>query len=167
MKAPICKICINSEVLCSGCKSKLENKEIGQADIDLARALFKLSSRHPALERAEFKKTEDFKNLLLVTVPKGCAGQFIGKKGIFIKDISTMLNKKIKVIEETNDVKELIQQILFPARLLGVNVIYTQKNKETYKVRVPRVDKNKVAETEDLEEVFRLVLGGKTNIVFE
>ena len=105
--------------------------------------------------------------LFLVVVPKGTAGQLIGRGGQFIKKISSELCKNVKVVEETKDNKEIIQRVLFPARLLGVNVVYTASKKEAYKVRVAGVDRNKLVDQNSMEQLFKELLGGETSIVFE
>lgn len=167
MKTPICKICLNSEILCAGCQDKVDKGEVSLADIDLVRALNKLSDKYPVMDKIEFRKTMAAQNFMLVVVPKGMAGQFIGRRGIFIKELSDTLGKKIKVIEETPNTKEFVQRALFPARLLGVNVVYTSDKKEAYKVRVLRNDRNKILDKEALEGLFTSVLGGETTIAFE
>ncbi len=167
MKAPICKICQRSDILCAGCQAKLDNGEISLHDVEVARALAKLSDRYSAIEKTEFKKAFGIGNLTIIMVPKGMAGQMIGRRGIFIKELSKMLNKKIKIVEETPDNKELIQKVLFPAKLIGVNIVYGPNKTESYKVRVPKEDRNRVFDKELLEKFFSELLKGETSIIFE
>ena len=167
MKAPICKICVSSDILCSGCQTKLDKGEVSQHAVEIARALSKLSERYSALDKTEFKKAIGVGDLTVVMVPKGTAGQFIGRGGVFIKELSSRLNKKIKVVEETTNNKELVQKILFPAKLLGVNVVYGPKKSEMYKIRIPKMDRNKVFNKEELETLFSELLEGETSIIFE
>ncbi|HIJ98429.1 TPA: hypothetical protein H1005_00605 [archaeon] len=167
MKAPICRVCVTSDILCTGCEDKLKQGNISQVDIDLARTLSKLAVQHPILEHSEFKSTISFKEMLLVLVPKGMAGNFIGRKGTLIKEISdTLGQRRIKVVEETNNPKELVQRILYPAQLLGVNVVYSGK-KQIFKVRISRADRQRIHEKESLEKLFEKLLGSETNIIFE
>lgn len=167
MKGPICSVCINSDILCAGCEDKLKNGVISQGDVDLARALTKLVEKHPSLAHSEFKKTISHKDMFLVLVPKGMAGNFIGKRGIFIKELSEILGKlRIKIIEETSNPKELVQKILYPAQLLGVNVVYAG-NREIFKVRVPLSDRAKIFNKDILEAMFAKLLEKEANIVFE
>ena len=111
MKAPICSVCISSDILCTGCEDKLKSGVISQGDIDLARTLIKLSETHPVLEHSEFKRTVSFKELFLVVVPKGMAGTFIGRKGALIKEISDQLGqRRVKVVEETPNPKDFVEK---------------------------------------------------------
>ena len=88
MKTPICKICVSSDIMCSGCQAKLDKGEVSQHAVEVARALSKLSERFSALDKTEFKKAIGFEDLTIIMVPKGTAGQFIGRGGVFIKDIN-------------------------------------------------------------------------------
>src|SRR3989344_5522137 len=101
MKAPICSVCVSSDILCTGCEEKVKTGTISQHDVDLARTLIKLSENHPGLEHSEFKRTVPFKDALLVVVPKGMAATFIGRRGSLVKEISDNMGKKrIKIVEE-------------------------------------------------------------------
>ncbi len=167
MKTPICKICQNSELLCSGCQKKLENGEIKKHDVEVARALYEMTEKFPVLNKAGFDETIKLDGLTVIVVPKGTAGQMIGRGGIFIKELSSKLDQKIKVVEETPDEKEMIKKVLFPAKLLGVNIFYGPNKQEMYKVRVPKGDKRKLMEVQALESLFSKLLDGKASIVFE
>ncbi len=167
MKAPICKVCVTSDILCAGCEDKVKQGEISQSDVDVARALIKLSDRYQILERSEFKQTISVGEMLLVLVPKGMAGNFIGRKGVLIKELSDLIGqKRVKIVEESSNPKDLVQQILYPAQLLGVNIVYSGK-KQLFKVRVPSADHIRIYEKEKLEGLFKKLLGSETNIVFE
>jgi transcription antitermination factor NusA-like protein len=167
MKTPVCKVCLTSDILCTGCESKFKNGEISEGDILLARALVKLTETHPILEHTEFKRTLSHKDHFLVIVPKGMARNFIGKQGIFIKELGNILKtRRIKIIEETTNPRELVERVLYPANLLGVNVVYSGK-KPSYKVRVPNSDRMRIPDPRTLEELIEKLLNSKTAIVFE
>lgn len=167
MKTPICNICQNSELLCSGCQKKLENGEISEHDVEVARVLYDLSEKFPVLKKAEFKNTIAIDNLTVIVVPKGTAGQMIGRGGVFVKELSSALDRKVKIVEETPNEKELVEKILFPAKLRGINVFYSPNQKKKYKVRVPKKDKRKVYKKEALEDLFSKILEKETRVVFE
>ncbi len=167
VKTPICSVCLTSDILCTGCESKFKSGEISEGDILMSRALMKLSESHSTIEHAEFKRTISHKGMFLVIVPRGFARNFIGKNGIFIKELSEILKtRKIKIVEETNNPRELIERIVYPANLLGVNVVYTGK-KPSYKVRIPHADRIRIHDPKVLEELFEQLLNSKTAIIFE
>jgi len=168
MNLPICHECLNSELLCPDCQEKLDSGEISQNEVDFSRSVARLSERYHSFEKAELVKTMHSGNISIVVVPKGTAGNFIGRRGIFIKELSSQLGKRVKVIEETKDVKDAIQNILFPARFLGINVMYASDGKEVYKVRVSKSDIKKIPEPKEFEAIFTELLDkGEARLVFE
>ncbi|MFH1424234.1 MAG: hypothetical protein ABIG20_00970 [archaeon] len=167
MKSPICGLCASMESLCSSCQGKVDSGEATLADVELARALTQLAHNIPPLDKAEFKRAVSVDNVMLVTVPKGTAGQMIGRGGTFVKEISSRLGKQVKVLEETNDHREIMQKVLFPARCLGVNVVYGARGKDGFKIRVAKTDRVKVDNPESYEKLFSQVLGKETKISFE
>lgn len=168
MHLSICQNCLDSGPLCKNCQDKLDSGEISQKDVDFVRSITRLAERYPSFEKADVIKTLHSNNISVVVVPKGTAGNFIGRRGIFIKELSSQLGRRIKVIEETKDIKDTIENILFPARFLGINVIYDSNQAEVYKVRVSKSDMKKVSEHKDLENIFtKLMDKGEVKLVFE
>ena len=163
MRAPICDMCAGSQGLCGTCKEKLDKGHVGEADISLARGLAALSMEFPSLERAEFTKADQYKNLILIKVPRGTSGQIIGRRGALITALSRHLGKKLKVIEDASDTRKVIEKVLYPAKFLSLNV----KGSNNYKIKVHRFDKHKVDDTESYEALFSDILKGKAEIVFE
>jgi len=154
-------------MLCPACESRLKSGEIAQSDIELARTLSVFKDKYPSLEKADFNKTHSVDDLVVVVVPKGSAGSFIGRRGTTIKDLSEHMKKKLKVVEETPDKKELVQRIVYPARLLGVNVLYNADKTESYKVRLSSMDKRRISDAESMKKLFSSLLGGEVSITFE
>jgi len=162
MRLPICGACLESDKLCEGCSDRLEKGEIRNSDIELARAMAKVSEQHPQLEKAEFLKTHAVDDLFVVEVPKGSAGQIIGRKGALIKELCAHMNKRIKVVEETTEKREFVEKVLNPAKMKGLRV----GENNTFKIYVDRMDQQRVGNKEPFEKIFENVLKGKTEIVF-
>jgi len=165
MKAPICDVCANAGELCGSCKEKLEKGKITQADVKLARGINELSVDYPSLERAEYLSAGEYKNLLLIKVPRGTAGQIIGRRGALINALSKHLDKKLKVVEDASDTRKVIEKVLYPAKFLGLTV--KGDGGSEYKIRVPHFDERKVGDKESYEALFSELLNGKAKIVFE
>lgn len=167
MKAPICNVCLTSDILCTGCESRLKEGTVSEGDISFARALATLSEAHPILDTVEFKRTIEHAGMFLVVVPRGMLKNLIGRNGVFIKELSKILRAgKLKVVEETSNPRELISKIVYPANLLGVNVVYTDK-KQSYKVRIPNSDRGRIPDKKIYESLFEKLLGLRATIIFE
>ncbi|HIJ97523.1 TPA: hypothetical protein H1009_00380 [archaeon] len=167
VKAPICNVCLTSDMLCTGCESKIKGGEITEGDVSFGRALVQLSEVHPVLDHVEFKKTIERSGMFLVVVPRGTLKNLIGKNGIFIKELSKMLKAvRLKVVEETNNPREMIERIVYPANLIGVNIAYNGK-KQSYKVRIPRSEQIRIPNKKAYESLFEKLLGVDSEIIFE
>ena len=70
-------------------------------------------------------------------VGKGEIRFAVGRGGKVVRELETQLRAKIRVIEEGTQTRKLAQDILTPAKVLGVNVLYSG-GKEEHRVRVPR-----------------------------
>ena len=166
MKLPICGDCLEADKLCSACEGKISSGEIQHSDVELARALHKLSFAHPQVEKSEISKTHSHDDLMIIEVPRGGAGHIIGKKGAIIKELSSSMQKRIKVIEETTDKRDFIKKVLHPAELKGLTV-GTSNRKQVYKIRLRNIDMSRIGNTKPFEKLFEKILKGKTEIVFE
>jgi len=161
MRLPICRACLESDELCESCEDRLKKSEITHSDVELARAISSVSKKHPQLEKAEFLRTHADDDLVVVEVPRGNAGQMIGKKGALIKELCETMSKRIKIVEETNEKREFLERVLHPAKMKGLTV-----NDNTYKIYVNRMDEKRLAKKEPFEKIFTKILGGKAEIVF-
>ena len=167
VKAPICNVCLTSDMLCTGCESKIKSGELTDGDVSFGRALVQLSEAHPALDHVEFKKTIEHSGMFLVVVPRGMLKNLIGKNGVFVKELSRILKAaRLKIVEETNNPREMIERIVYPANLLGVNIAYAGK-KQSYKIRIPLSEQIKISNKKAYESLFEKLLGIDSEIIFE
>ncbi len=141
MKAPICEICLNSDILCKVCQEKLDKRIINQSDIDISRAVYGLSKSLNILKDIEVKKVLETDNMAVIICKKGDASKLIGKDGVVARRLSKNIGKGIRVIEESNDLKEFIQNLIYPVPLLRINIVYLPDEKEVFKIVIPKEHK--------------------------
>ncbi len=146
----LCKICIKSDILCSGCSKKLERGEISKTDITVSRALAKMNLSADYMVTVEDAKT-------IIIVAGGDIGAIIGRGGKNTKQLSQVLGKEVRIIEKTGE-KQMIEKIL-RSPIIGINILYS--NGERYRIRMHKT-KQKVS-----AELLSAVLGRKVEIVFE
>ena len=72
------------------------------------------------LTRAKLKDCISNEQLIFV-VEEGEIGRAIGKNGSNVKRLEGILNKKIKVVEFSNDVKQFIRNFIMPLSVKDVN----------------------------------------------
>lgn len=164
MKAPICEVCLKTDdILCPADEKKLQEGVISELDVKVARLLYRMIGDADV----EFKKAVEAGDLVVLIVGVGQAAIVIGKGGKNVKTLMRELGKRVRVIEDTEDVKKLATDLLLPARVFGVNVVFRPGGGQYYKVLVPRMDRSKLpAPPGVLEDIITKIAGKESKIVF-
>jgi transcription antitermination factor NusA-like protein len=169
VKAPICEVCLKTDgILCPADEKKLQEGIISELDVKVARLLYKLLGDVDI----EFKKAVEAGDLIVIVVGKGDVPITIGKGGKNIKTLVKELGKRVRVIEgiteeNTEEIKKLASDLLYPAGVFGVNVVYKPGGERYYKVLVFGRDRKKLPEKpEILESVLSQIVGGEVRLVF-
>ena len=147
MKAPICEICLKSDILCPVCSKKLEDGKISDADINVSRFLFRLSDKIKTLKDISVEKVIDHEKTIVIVSGKGDGRKIVGKAGSVVKALAKEFKKSIKVVEKTENMLDFISRVISPAKILAVNKIYTPEG-QILKFIVPA--KNKIYVSTDL-----------------
>jgi len=169
MKAPICEVCLKTDgILCPADEKKLQEGVISELDVKVARLLYKLLGDVDM----EFKRAVEAGDLIVIMVGEGDVPVTIGKGGKNIKTLMRELGKRIRVIEAVNvtgteDVKKLATDLLYPASVFGVNIVYKPGGGHYYKVIVLNRDRKKLPEKPDLlEDILSQIAGTEVKITF-
>jgi transcription antitermination factor NusA-like protein len=139
MVLPVCDVCLKSGMLCQGCENKLKSGEITQMDLDIAKILYKLGEG-----KIGFKKTIEIGDTVIIVTEKEQVGKLIGKSGKIVREISHSIGKKVRVVGENSDLRAVARDILAPARLSGINIVYGKDGQKKYKIRVMAEDSRRI-----------------------
>ncbi|MEM5804588.1 MAG: hypothetical protein QXU82_01940 [Candidatus Aenigmatarchaeota archaeon] len=165
MQTPICEICLNSDILCGGCQKKLEEGKITSDEVEISRMLFGMSEKTKSLKDAKLKKAMNTEVLLLIA-GKGDGAKLVGKAGAVVKALAKKYEKPIRVLEES-DIRTFITNMLQPVPIEGINTVFAG-GKETFKVRLPLNQKNRLLFSEEtFKKVVSEVYGRQAELVFE
>ncbi|MCD6372829.1 MAG: KH domain-containing protein [Thermococcus sp.] len=169
MKAPICEVCLKTDdILCPADEKKLQEGTISELDVKVARLLYKLIGDADM----EFKKAVEAGDLVVIMVGEGDVPIAIGKGGKNIKALMRELGKRIRVIEavdinSTEDLKKLATDLLYPAGVFGVNIVYKPSGGHYYKVLILSRDRKKLPEKPQLlEDILSQIAGTEVRITF-
>ncbi len=169
MKAPICEVCLKTDgILCPADEKKLQEGVISELDVKVARMLYRLLGDVDI----EFKKAVEAGDLIVIVVGKGDVPITIGKGGKNIKTLVKELGKRVRVIEginaeTTEEIKKLASDLLYPAGVFGVNVVYKPGGERYYKVLVFGRDRKKLPEKpEVLESLLGQIIGKEVRLDF-
>jgi len=162
MVLPICDVCLQSGILCQGCENKLKSGEVTQLELDIAKVLYNLGDG-----KIGFKKTIDMGDVVIIVTEKNEVGKLIGKGGKIVRAISKEIGKKVRVVGSETDLKSVATDLLAPARISGINIVYGVDG-EKYKIRVMREDARRIpGKLDTLNEIIMMLTGEKTTIVVD
>ncbi|GAB4308775.1 MAG: transcription elongation factor NusA [Methanobacteriaceae archaeon] len=163
MVLPVCDVCLKSGMLCQGCENKLKSGEITQIDLDIAKLLYKVGDG-----KIGFKKTIEIGDVVIIVTEKDQVGKLIGKGGKIVRAISKKIGKKVRVVGENSDLKSVSTDILAPARISGINIVYGKDGKEKYKIRVMKEDARRIpAKLSLLNDIIQKLTNEETMIVVD
>lgn len=166
MQAPICEVCLKSDILCSGCQERLSAGKISQDDIKIARYLYALSDKMRSIKDIKISRVVDCGTLVIIT-GRGDAPKLVGRKGVVVKKIAKDFKKSIRILEEAPSFKDFAEEIISPASVSGINTLF-RDNKEVYKIRVPANQRSQVFITpENFSQLMSNFYNLKVEIVFE
>ncbi len=165
-KLPVCVVCAQTGFLCINCQDKLDEGEITEFDVELAKELVKFEEKYPRLRDASFVKSIDFGEIVLLVVGAGDRGKYSDE---LLKEIQEIFGlDKVQVIEFSKDITRIVENLVAPAKLRGVNQLFLPMGTIEYKARIPESDKDLLPlPVEDIEDIVQELTGKVTRIAFE
>lgn len=167
MKAPICNVCLKSDVLCSGCEEKLEEGEISDIEIKVSRILQDLSNEHASLRDSEILKIFDMENVVVIITADGDGAKVVGRSGEIVKKVAERIDKSIRVVEKSGEDLETIKGLLSPAEVESVNTVFSPDG-QSKKIVVNEEFEGKInLSIEEFEDIIDAVTGEEYQLSFE
>ncbi len=167
MKAPICNVCLKSDVLCSACQEKLDEGEITETDIKISRILQELSNEYGSLRDSEIKRVFDMENVVVIATAEGDGAKVVGRKGEIVKEIAERVDKSIRVVEKTGDDIDVIEGLLSPAEVESINTVF-KPGGESKKVVVDESFDGKInLSKQEFEDIIEEISGTGYELSFE
>ncbi len=152
-------------MLCSGCSAKLKDGRISQLDVEFSKLLHEFKDEY-RLAEASFTRMVDLGKSAIVFT-NGDAGVLIGREACVVSAFGKKLGRHIRIAKEGGDVKQTISDIISPAKLLGINEIFSPEGKK-YKVRISRNDFRALpVDLDSLKKIFASLLGAGVKVEFE
>ncbi len=133
----------------------------------MSRTLFKLAQKHRGLEKINLNHTIAAGNLIVLTVKRGEIRFVVGRGGKVVRALEHGFRAKIRIAEEGTETRKLAGDILTPAKVLGVNVLYAG-GEEEYRVRVPRSHLKRLpASVNDIQTALTKLTNKNIKLAFE
>ncbi len=138
---------------------------VAKYEIPIMKELMLLEDEMKELRKGEYVKSKILDGLVVVIV-KGFENQEELEK--IARRLSQRIRKKVKIVNMSGDRRRLVEQVIAPATLLGLNTLWLPDGSEEIIVRVPRSDQRFIiGHKKKLEELLTELLGRTTRIRFE
>jgi len=129
------------------------------------KALMELEDNIKELRKGEYIKSYNLNGLVIVLVRDHWEKEELER---ISRELSGVLKKRTKLVVYSNDKKYLVEQILYPATLLGMNTLWLPDGTEQIIVRVSRRDQRFIGGRKSrLEKLLTDLLGQNVRIRFE
>uniref|UniRef100_A0A7C2Z9E8 Transcription elongation factor NusA n=1 Tax=Ignisphaera aggregans TaxID=334771 RepID=A0A7C2Z9E8_9CREN len=141
MKIPLDVICVRSGVLCPRCRRIIESNEHSELEVDIMRYLLELENDNNFrfLKNAGYVKSYkvDSTIIVIIDIHEHVSRQSLIRLG---RALEERLGLKVRIVQKSPDPKAFISQLISPARIQGIDSVWTPDGSVQHIVRIPRSD---------------------------
>ncbi len=152
MNIPICQVDLRSGILCPRHQKELDTGVFSRLDLDMMKTLLDLENKIPSLKDATYVKSSQIPGFaILLLSGQNLPSSFWGHVGV---ELRKKLNINLRVIEKAPSLKRLVEQIIAPVRVLGVNTVWLPDGSRESSVVIDRGDISRLPSSpESLEKI--------------
>ncbi|MBN1329547.1 MAG: hypothetical protein JXA54_08750 [Candidatus Heimdallarchaeota archaeon] len=176
MKTAICTFCAQTGMLCKDCQNKLNSGEITNTDVKIAKTAVEFEKNFPNAAKANIIKSIERPNFILLLVTPGSMRFLTGGSTDFDKRLEKALNKPIKIMEKSKNLRKVADDVFSPALISGINTIFVPKRsaapglssveEETIVLLSPSEKEKLPSSVKDLIELVKLITGEDIRVDF-
>jgi transcription antitermination factor NusA-like protein len=141
MKIPLDVICVRSGVLCPRCRRLVESGEHQEVEVDVMKHLLELENDNnfKFLKNSSYVKSYKVNTTLIVILD---IAEPVPRQNFIrlAKALEERLGLRIRIVQKTSDPKQFIQQLISPARIQGIDSVWTPDGSVQHIVRIPKSD---------------------------
>jgi transcription antitermination factor NusA-like protein len=135
-------------------------------EVEIARYIYRLSDKMKSIRDVNVLKIINSDALIIVT-GRGDAPKLVGKSGAVVKKIAQRFKKSIRILEESSNFEDFVEELIFPTPVNGINTLY-RNNEEIIRIRVPAVQRNHLLlKPESFSKIISSFYNKKAELIFE
>jgi len=135
-------------------------------EVEIARYIYRLSDKMKSIRDVKVLKIINSDALIIVT-GRGDAPKLVGKSGAVVKKIAQRFKKSIRILEESSNFEDFVEELIFPTPVNGINTLY-RNNEEIIRIRVPAVQRNHLLlKPESFSKIISSFYNKKAELIFE
>lgn len=168
VRIPLDYVCVKSGVLCPRCQLVLDSGRIQSFEVDVMRTLIELEeSGLRILKDSIYHKSYREADLLVIVMEfktKISHHELVR----LARNISSKLGLKVKIVNKSSDIKQIVASLLYPVRILGINTVWLPDGSTHYVIRVPRSDSRMLQSNKGIyEKILSQIIGQEVEIRIE
>ncbi|MFX1319551.1 MAG: hypothetical protein ACFE9O_10490 [Promethearchaeota archaeon] len=169
MKSPLCEICLkNYPLICGNCQEKIDEGEITELGVKVARALTNLEDLFPSIKNVTFKRVVEINGVIIVLVAKGDVRRILGSSRRVLRQLEEELKAQVRIVEESRNPQDILRDLIRPVRILGVNTIWLPDNSFERIVRISERERDRIPlSLTQLENAIYEMTNERIRIVFD
>jgi len=171
VKIPLDQICVRTGILCPRCQRLVDTGAVKRFEVDIMRALLELEGKadFKFLKDATYVKSivSDNTIILLIEVKNAnLQSRILTKLG---RSLAEKIGKRVRVVNvANNNLRDIASQLVYPARVIGINTLWLPDGTIEHIVRIPRSDKRYLPlNTLTLENILSQITGMNVKIRME
>jgi transcription antitermination factor NusA-like protein len=166
---PACKTCVRSGFLCASCQEKLDDGELTEFELDIAKSFLEIEEQNEKfsfLREISFFKAIDYEDLVILVVGKKDKLRIKPELIDWLKE--TYEIDKLILIEKTSKPRPVIEALIAPYKLISLNEIFLATGDIEFRAILNQSDKDILLFTqEELEDLVLELTGKVTRIEYE
>jgi transcription antitermination factor NusA-like protein len=169
VKSPLCEICLkNYPLICGNCQAKIDEGEITEIGVKVARALTDLEDLFPSIKNVTFKRVVQIDGVIIVLVAKGDVRRILGSSRRVLRQLEEELKAQVRIVEESRNPQDILRDLIRPVRILGVNTIWLPDNSFERIVRISERERERIPLTlKQLQNAIYEMTDERIRIVFD
>ena len=170
MKIPLDYICVRTGVLCPRCRRLVESGAVKDYEINVMKYLLELEDKPEFRFLKDSKYIRSFKIdnmlILLLEIPGSIQSRVLARLS---RVLFEKLKIKVRVINKARgNLRDIASQLMYPARVIGVNTLWLPDGTIEHIVRVPKSDRRYLPlDMMTLENVLSQITGVNVKIRVE
>ncbi|MGQ9513516.1 MAG: hypothetical protein ACUVTL_00435 [Thermoproteota archaeon] len=159
LQTPFDDFCLRSNVLCKSCDRKIRSGEYSQTDLEISRFLLEQTPGIHQLADLTFRRSIMEGEYLILILGKNQSHNFLVHGRKIIKDLSKKYGKRVKVLEENQSIREFLEGLFAPARILALNTIWLPDGTTETKVILGKHVRLQKSEIDSLKKLAKMIKG--------
>ena len=167
MRMRLCSFCVKSGILCQKCQEKIRTGDISETYMRVAKILIKLEEKYSSIQKIVLNNVYNVDNIIALAVGNGDGSRLLALRGQILRDISKSIGKRIRILEESGDVRKFLEELFMPTKILAINTIWIPDGSTETRVVISGRQRRLFMNKDVLKELAEKIRGMTLRITFE